>query len=385
LTALGGLRILDLTRLLPGPFCTMLLADLGADVIKVEEPNGGDPARHYSPTRGDTGSVFLLVNRNKRSLTLDLRTPEGRDLLLRLAERADVLVESFRPGVMGRLGVGYAVLAERNPRLIYATLSGFGQSGPYRDRAGHDLNYLSLAGVLGYNVDRQGQPVPPAVQVADLGAASLAAVAILAAVIARQHTGRGQALDVSLFGSAIAWLPTLIGTLFSHGRATPPGEPTLSGGLPQYDVYATADGRFVSLGALEPKFFLNFLERVGRPELARLADREQVRVELRAIFCQRTLQEWVDYLADVDTCFAPVNTLEETLNDPQVNALGLFAAVEHSRLGSLKQIAPAFALSDTPAALWRPPPDLGQHTAEVLGELGLSADEIRALADKRVI
>jgi crotonobetainyl-CoA:carnitine CoA-transferase CaiB-like acyl-CoA transferase len=384
-TALSGLRILDLTRLLPGPFCTMLLADLGADVIKVEEPNGGDPARQYSPTQGDTGSVFLLVNRNKRSMTLDLKMPEGRDLLLQMVERADVLVESFRPGVMDRLGVGYVVLAERNPRLIYATLSGFGQSGPYRDRAGHDLNYLALAGVLGYNVDRQGQPVPPAVQVADLGAASLAAVAILAAVISRQQTGRGQAVDVSLFGSAIAWLPTLIGPLFSHGHAPPPGEPMLAGGLPQYDVYATADGRHVTLGALEPKFLVNFLGRVGRPELMRLTDRDQLRAELREIFCQRPADEWVAFLADVDTCFAPVNTLEEALEDPQVKALGMFTSVDHAKLGELRQIAPPFAFSDTPSSVRRPPPGLGEHTAELLGELGLSADEVRALAARRVI
>src|SRR5437588_1483414 len=286
----------------------MLLADLGADVIKIEEPNGGDPARHYSPTRGDTGSVFLLANRNKRSIPLNLKAPEGRDLLLRLAERADVLVESFRPGVMDRLGVGYAVLAGRNPRLIYATLSGFGQTGPYRDRAGHDLNYLALAGVLGYNVDRQGQPVPPGVQVADLGAGTLAAVAILAAVIARQETGRGQAVDVSLFGSAVAWLPTLIAALFSRGQSLPPGEPVLAGGLAQYDVYATADGRHVTLGALEPKFLLNFLNAVGRPELM-TQDRERLRSDLGAIFGSRSLAEWNAILKDVDTCFAPVNTL----------------------------------------------------------------------------
>jgi len=367
LSALDGLRVLDLTRLLPGPFCTMLLADLGADVIKVEEPNGGDPARHYAPRQGDTGSLFLLINRNKRSVTLDLKTDQGRAQLLKLVDSADVLVESFRPGVMARLGLGYEVLAERNPRLIYATLSGFGQSGPYRNRAGHDLNYLALAGVLGYNVDRERQPVPPGVQVADLGAGTFGAVAILAAVIARQQTGRGQAVDVSLFGSAIAWLPTLIATLFAQGHALPPGEPGLAGGLAQYDVYATADGRHITLGALEPKFLLNFLSRVGRPELMALAaDRDQLRPELSAIFASKTLADWVECLADVDTCFAPVNTLEETLLDPQVAALGLFTSVEHARLGALTQIAPPFAFSDTPATVRRPPPDLGEHNEEIL-------------------
>jgi crotonobetainyl-CoA:carnitine CoA-transferase CaiB-like acyl-CoA transferase len=371
LTALDGLRILDLTRLLPGPFCTMLLADLGADVVKIEEPNGGDPARHYAELQGDTGSLFLLINRNKRSVTLDLKTETGRAQLLTLVDSADVLVESFRPGGMDRLGLGYEVLAQRNPRLIYATLSGYGQSGPYRDRAGHDLNYLALAGVLGYNVDRQGQPVPPGVQVADLGAGTFGAVAILAAVIARQHTGRGQAVDVSLFGSAIAWLPTLIASLFAVGQSLPPGEPNLAGGLAQYDVYATADGRHVTLGALEPKFLLNFLTCVGRPELMALvagdtADRERLRTELRAIFASKTSAEWRLCLADVDTCFAPVNTLDETLHDPQVAALGLFTSVEHARLGTLPQIAAPFAFSDTPASVRRPPPDLGEHNHEIL-------------------
>jgi crotonobetainyl-CoA:carnitine CoA-transferase CaiB-like acyl-CoA transferase len=377
LTALSGLRVLDLTRLLPGPFCTMLLADLGADVIKVEEPNGGDPARHYAPLQGDTGSLFLLVNRNKRSLTCDLKTVEGRELLLRLVERSDVLVESFRPGVMDRLGVGYDVLSQRNPRLIYATLSGFGQSGPYRDRPGHDLNYLALAGVLGFNAVRQGQPVPPGVQVADLGGGTLAAVAILAAVVARQQTGRGQTVDVSLFGSAVAWLPTLIASLFSQGRSPKPGEPMLAGGLAQYDVYPTSDGRYVSLGALEPKFLLNFLQAVGRPELARLAgggvpERDRLREELRAIFASRSLAEWVSCLNDVDTCFAPVNTLDETLRDPQVEALNLFTSVNHPRLGDLPQISPPFTFGETPATVQRPPPDLGEHNAEILHELGLA-------------
>jgi crotonobetainyl-CoA:carnitine CoA-transferase CaiB-like acyl-CoA transferase len=374
-TPLEGIRVLDLTRLLPGPFCTMLLADLGADVIKVEEPRGGDPARQSG------SGLFLQVNRNKRSLTLDLKSSDGHALFQRLLERADVLVEGFRPGVMDRLGLGYSSLAERHPRLIYASLSGFGQSGPYRDRPGHDLNYLALAGVLGYNVGRDGQPVPPAVQVADLGSGTLAAVAILAAVISRQQTGHGQAVDVSLFASALAWLPTLMAPLFSTGKAAAPGEPTLVGGLPQYDVYPTADGRWVTLGALEPKFFANFLDAVGRGELAQVHDREELRTELRRIFASRTLDEWVRCLRDVDTCFAPVQTLDETLQDPHVRATGRFTTLDNG----LQQISPPFAFSATPASIRRPPPELGEHTAELLGELGLGADEITQLGKRGVI
>ncbi len=373
---LEGIRVLDLTRLLPGPFCTMLLGDLGADVIKVEEPSGGDPAR--------AGSLFLQVNRNKRSLTLDLKSPEGHDLFLRLAERADVVVEGFRPGVMERLGIGYPTLSERNPGLVYASVSGFGQLGPYRDRAGHDLNYLALAGIIGYNVGLDGHPVPPAVQVADLGAGTMAAVAILAAVIGRQRTGRGQAVDVSLFASAIAWLPTLVAPLFGEGRALGPREPMLAGGLPQYDVYATADGRHVTLGALEPKFLANFLQSVGRADLLG-ARGDALGVELRAIFASRTLEQWVLHLEDVDTCFAPVNTLEETLADPHVRQQELFTSVEHPRLGQLRQIAPPFAFSDARAEIRRPPPELGQHTRELLQEIGLDLAEIAALAERKVV
>jgi crotonobetainyl-CoA:carnitine CoA-transferase CaiB-like acyl-CoA transferase len=376
-TALEGLHVLDLTRLLPGPFCTMLLGDLGADVVKVEEPEHGDGAR--------SSPLFLLINRNKRSLTLDLKSAEGRSLFLRLVESADVVVESFRPGVMERLGLGYLTLAEVNPRLIYASLSGFGQSGPYRDRAGHDLNYLALAGVLGYNVGRDGQPVPPAVQVADLGAGTLAAVAILAAVVARQQSGVGQNVDVSLFASAVSWLPTLIAPLFAAGKAVAPGEPVLAGGLPHYDVYATADGRYVSLGALEPKFLLNFLSHIGRADLAALRDRSVLRESLRSIFASRTLREWEDCLSGVDTCFAPVNTLEEAMQDPQAVSLGLFTSVDHPRLGPLGQLAPPFAFSGTPAGIRRSPPDLGEHNAEILATLGLSADDIESLHQQKVI
>jgi alpha-methylacyl-CoA racemase len=293
---------------------------------------------------------------------------------MRLVEHADVLVEGFRPGVMDRLQLGYQVLEKKNPRLIYATLSGYGQAGPYRERAGHDLNYLALAGVLGYNIGRDGQPVPPAVQVADLGSGTFAALAILAAVISRQHTGTGQAVDVSLFASAIAWLPTLL------GDSKPPGEPTLSGGLAQYNVYRAADGRYVTLGALEPKFWANFLKRVGRLDLAELTDRGALQQELETIFASRTRQEWTECLADVDTCFAPVNTLEETLADPHVQQLKLF-----TELDGMQQISPPFSFSNTPATIRTAAPALGEHTVEVLTELGLTTDEVRALSEKGVI
>jgi alpha-methylacyl-CoA racemase len=346
---LAGVRILDLTRLLPGPFCTMLLGDLGADVIKVEEPTG-DPARQYP--------LFELVNRNKRSITLDLKHAEDRDVLLRLVETADAVVESFRPGVMNRLGVGYAVLKERNRRIVYASLSGFGQSGPYRDRPGHDLNYLALAGVLGYNVvPGSAEPAMPAVQVADLGAGSLAALAIVAALFSARQSQQGQMVDVSLFASAVAWLPTLL----ASGVKSRPGEPMLSGGFAQYGVYATADGRHVTLGALEPKFLSNFLDAVGRPDLLAFArDRDRLRSELEHLFAGRTLAEWVALLDNVDTCFAPVNTLEEAIADPHVRALDLLGEAH---------VAPPFVLSETPAAIRRPSPALGEHNAEVRAEL----------------
>jgi len=382
-TALAGLRILDLTRLLPGPFCTQLLADLGADVIKIEEPSTGDPARAARPLYGDTGALFMLVNRNKRSVGLNLKTARGRDLLLRLVDSADVLVDSFRPGVLDRLGLGYDVLSARNPRLVHATLSGFGQVGPYRDRPAHDLNYIALAGLLGYNVDADGAPVVPAAQVADLGGGTMGAVAILAAIVARQATGRGQFVDVSLYGSAVAWLPTLLAGLVASGRPFAPGDPPLAGGIAQYGVFRTADGRYATLGALEGKFFLAFLERVGRLDLAALAEdpgqRARLRSELAAIFLQRSLAQWVAELSEVDTCFAPVNTLDEALGDPQAAALGLFPTVDGA-----PQVGLPIDLSETPWRLTRPPPRLGEHTAEVLAELGIRPDEVRALAKQGV-
>jgi len=387
MTPLAELRVLDLSRLLPGPFCTQLLADLGADVVKIEDPGGGDPARHM----GD-GVLFLQVNRNKRSLTLDLKTSAGRELFVKLAERADVVVDSFRPGVMERFGLGYPLLAGRNQRLIYATLSGYGQNGPYRDRAGHDLDYVALAGILGLNARAGEAPVPPAVPIADLSGGTLAAVAILAAVIARDRTGRGQQVDVSLFGAALSWLPTLLASYAGPGRGPRPGEPPLVGGLPQYDVYRTSDGRYVALGALEPKFLATFLRSAAREELTPLAagdlsDRDRLRQELRAIVGARPLSYWARLSADVDACLAPVNTLDEALGDPQALSLGLVGHVDHPTLGRIPRVGLPIALSDseTPASVRREAPALGEHTAEVLAALGVDADQVGELRHQGVV
>jgi crotonobetainyl-CoA:carnitine CoA-transferase CaiB-like acyl-CoA transferase len=280
---------------------------------------------------------------------------------------------------MRRLGLDYEVLADIQPRLIYATLSGFGQAGPYRDRAGHDLTYVALAGLLGLNADLDGAPLVPSAQVADLGGALLAAVAILAAVVARGRTGRGQRVDTSLFEAALAWLPALLGSYAQLGRAPRPGEPLLGGALPRYDVYATSDGQYVALGALEDQFFAAFLAQAGASALLSLPVAEQRRA-LRTLIGGRSRAEWVALMADVDTCFAPVNTLDETLADPHVRDQGLLRWHD-----GVPELGAPFTLSDTPVSFDRRPPELGEHTVEVLGMLGLDPTDVRALGERGVV
>jgi crotonobetainyl-CoA:carnitine CoA-transferase CaiB-like acyl-CoA transferase len=243
---------------------------------------------------------------------------------------------------------------------------------------------VALSGLLGFNVDAEGRPVLPAVQVADMGGGALAAVAILGAVVARERTGAGQRVDTSLFGAAVSWLPTLFASMLMAGAPPGPGKPLLAGGLPQYDIYLTRDGRYVTLGALEPRFLQAFAEAVGRPDLLRL-DATGLRRELRQLFASRSLADWEGSLASVETCFAPVRTLEEAVQDPQAEALGLFTSVVHPRLGRLEQIGPPFTLSETPANVRLPPPELGQHSATVLAEIGLTETEVRTLAARGVV
>ena len=330
-----GVLILDLSRLLPGPYCSLLFADLGARVIKVEEPGIGDYSRWLRPfwKESEVGSSYLMLNRNKESLTLNLKTEEGTTILRRLAEKADVLLESFRPGVMDRLGLGAERLRTLNPALIYCAITGYGQDGPYRDRVGHDINYMGYAGALSVTGERGRPPVSPGVQVADLGGgALLAAFAIASALYHRRATGQGQFIDVAMTDGVVSWLATYFGPLFATGRVPERGEERLNGGWVCYGIFETRDGQFLTLGSLEPKFWQNFCRLVDREEwIDRQYDagqrRDALEAELRALFKTKTRSEWLSLLHSQDVCAGPVLDLEEVVKDPQLQSRGLFTSV----------------------------------------------------------
>jgi alpha-methylacyl-CoA racemase len=394
---LEGLRVLDLTRLLPGGFCTLLLADLGADVLKVEDTSGGDYVRWMPPYYGGAeqrevgtaSSYFLALNRNKRSLKLDLKQPEGRDILLRLAEDYDVLVESFRPGVMERLGVGYDALEKRNPRLVYCAVSGYGQNSPLRDRSGHDTNYLALAGLLGLTGRGGGPPIQSAGQIADLGGGGLtAAVGILVALRERERSGAGQVVDISMFDGAFSWLSMVIARFFCEKQVPQRGDLELAGGILCYFPYKTKDGGWVSLGALEPKFWHNWCDGVGRPELKEKQfehPSSESGKKVAAVFRRRTRDEWTAFAAEHDCCLEPVLDLEEALAHEQTIARHLVIELDQPGMGPVRQAGFPIKLSRTPARIDSPAPALGEQTDEVLNAIGYDAARIESLRNKGVV
>lgn len=385
---LDGLRILDLSRLLPGPYATLVLADLGADVVKVEEPQGGDWLRWMPPLFGEQSGAFHALNRNKRSLALDLKRPEGAAALLRLARGADVVVESFRPGVLDRLGLGWEALHAANPRLVLCSITGHGQDGPYAARAGHDLDYCALSGVLALNGPPDA-PVPLGVQAADIAGGAWPAVAgILAALLRRAATGEGAHVDVSMTEGALALLAMPLGMAAARGTPLARGRELLSGGTPCYGVYRTRDGRFVALAALEPKFFAGFCAAIGRPELAerQLDDGDGgPRAELEAVFAARTRDEWAAFAAEHDVCLAPVLEGDEPRNDPQLAHRGAFVEVETPWEGrAVPGVASPVRIRGTEAPR-RAAPRLGEHGAAVLAEAGFTPSEIGVLREVGVL
>lgn len=380
-----GVKVLDLTRLLPGPYATLVMADLGATVDKIEDPQGGDYIRQMPPLRDDVSGLFYALNRNKRSVVLDLRTPQGVAALRRLARGYDVLIESFRPGVMDKLGLSYAALAEENPRLVYCSVSGYGQTGPDRLKAGHDLNYIARAGALGLGGPRGAAPATPGVQMADLGGSLFSLVGILAALHARHRTGRGRQLDISMTETAFAYLHMHLGArLYMDEEGTPleRGTGALNGGYACYRVYRTSDDRYLSVGALEPKFFSGLLAKLERPELFAAGydtGEEGLRAqrELETLFASKPQAHWLELLREADVCVEPVLEGDDVLRDPQHQARGLFVRALDPALGrEVTQLRTPVASGASPL---RPPPALGQHTREVLGEAGFTAEELGAL------
>ena len=386
---LDGVSVLDLTRLLPGPYATQLLADAGADVVKVEDTGAGDYARHMPPVTDDgVGAVFDAVNRGKRSVAIDLKDDDGRAAFHDLVADADVVIESFRPGVTDRLGVDYGTLTDHRPDLVYCSLTGYGQDGPYADRAGHDLNYVGLAGLL--DMTREGDdetPRMPGYQIADMAGGLLAAFSICSALLSRElGTTDGEYLDVALTDAVVSFSQAIAPDALA-GDEPRPGETPLTGQYPWYDVYETQDGRYVTLGALEPQFWTAFCEAIDRPDLADAhmtgdaAEREALREELTDIFRSRTREEWADAMADVDAAVDAVYTPAETFEHPQVEARGYVErpADEAPRVG-LPLCGSEISRGEAGAA-----PGHGEHTDAVLAAAGLEDAEIRRLRDAGTI
>jgi alpha-methylacyl-CoA racemase len=389
MSALEGLRVLDLSRLLPGGFCSLLLADFGADVVKVEDTGLGDYVRWAPPyydgaEQSAKSALFLALNRGKRSVRIDLKSDEGKAVLLRLVKDADVLLESYRPGVLDRLGVGYERLKQENPRLVYCAITGYGQDGPYRDRAGHDMNYLGLVGLLGLTGDQDGPPVQAAGQIADLGGGALmGAFGILAALRERDRSGEGQFVDVSMADGALSWLAMVAARYFADGDSPQRGDLELAGSLVCYRPYRCADG-WVTLGALEPKFWQAWCRGVGREDLIEFQfDRpgSATHRQVEDLFLQRTREEWQQFATEHDCCLEPVLELGEALDSELVRARAMVSFLEQPGVAEpVKLLGVPVKLSRTPGDANRlPGPALGEHTDAVLRAAGYSDDEIAAL------
>lgn len=377
---LAGVRVLDLSRLLPGPMCTMHLADLGADVIKIEDVGRGDYARWSGKKQVVNSPFFLALNRNKRSIALDLRKAAGRDAFLSLAATADVVVESFRAGVLDRLGCGYRALSAANPRLVVCSITGYGQTGPLSTRAGHDINFLAAAGISDQTGPADGPPALTNFQIGDLAGGALSAcMGILAALIEARTTGHGRHVDVAMTDCAMAHMILPLVAQATAGQAKPRGADRLTGERADYGYYETSDGRYMAVGAVEPQFWAMLCNAVGRPDLIehQTGSPETVartRATLTDIFRSRTLDDWAAVFDQVDCCVNPVLTPDEAVASPHVQSRGLVRRTPHPIEGEMLHYAFPIPMTDFEFAVRRPVPMLGEHTEEVLSEV-LDASE----------
>lgn len=372
--ALQSIRVLDLTRLLPGPFCTMVLADFGAEVIKIEDPNLGDYARYYEPKIDEDSVIFHSLNRNKKSICLDLKSIEGKAAFLKLVKEADIVVESFRPGVMKRLGLDYETLKKVNPRLIYCAITGYGQTGPLRDKAGHDLNFISYAGLLDLMGEKGSRPIIPSAHIGDIGGGSYPAlVGILLALFARTSTGRGQFIDISMLDNTLSWMQTTLPIVLMANKTINRAEHMLFGGLACYEVYQTKDLQWLSVAALEPRFWINFCQGINRVDLieyqrAKAEKQDWLKAQIQETLSQKTLNQWVEIFEKLEACVSPVLSLEEAAELPHVQTRGIIESLSnHGR--TLSQIGIPIKLSDTPGQITSSAPKLGEHTNEILKDI----------------
>jgi crotonobetainyl-CoA:carnitine CoA-transferase CaiB-like acyl-CoA transferase len=387
--ALQGIRVLDMTWVGPGPFCTTILGDLGAEVIKIHEPH---PERR--------GGLILQVFpnspdfpgfRNCKTLGLNLKTEEGRNIFHDFSKTADVVIEGSRPGVMKRLGIDYATIKKTNPEIVYASLTGYGQDGPYRDLVGHDINYISVGGLLGITGAAGGEPIIPGIPIADFaGGGMSAAIAILAALMARERTGKGQFIDVSITDTMVGLMSIWINPYLTWGIACQRGETWLSGQWPWYNVYETKDRKHISIGAIEAGFYTNLCQLLGREDFiehqyAEGEKREEIFRYFKKTFSTKTRDDWVRILRQKDTCVAPVYSIDELVSDPQLLHRGVIHEMPHPTMGRVKQVGPIVKPSDSPFAVRNWSTRFGQHTEELLHDLGYKASHVTALRQKGVI
>ncbi|MBW1931098.1 MAG: CoA transferase [Deltaproteobacteria bacterium] len=379
---LDGIRILDFSSLLPGPYCTVFLADFGAEVIKIEEPSKGDGVRWFPPFINGISARHLLVNRNKKSIKLNLKKAEEKEVAKKLIETADVLVEGFRPGVMERLGLGYQTVREINSQIIYCSISGYGQNGPYRNLVGHDINYLGFSGILDLTGEKDGRPVVPGCQVSDIGGGMLAIIGILLALIYRSKTGKGQYIDISMLDGAIAQLYATAGDYFATGIPPRRGDNKVSRvleGYACYTIYMTKDNKYVTVGALEEKFWASLCQKLGREDFIEAQfvpeKQDEMKRVLSEIFRTKTRDEWMKELEGLDIPFGPVYTVEEAFKDPHVLFRKMITEMEHPAIGKVKQIGIPIKFSEIEGRIRTPAPALGEHTSEILEELGCKGEE----------
>jgi len=388
---LEGMQVLDLSQMLPGGLCTQILADLGAEVIKIENPRGGDGFRSVPPLIGANGSFFHILNRNKKSITLNIKKPEGREIFLRMAARADVIIENARPGAMKKMFLAYEDIQSLNPKMIYCSLTGFGQTGPYRERPAHDINILAISGILDLLGEKGRPPIVPAIMISGAGGGGInAALGIMSALLRRERTGKGQYLDVSILDGLSPFLALMMSEYLARKEAPVRGESRLGGGHACYNIYETIDGKSLAIGCLEKKFWEELCRCLKRKDLiedlmAPLPRQTEMIQELRVIFLQKTRDEWMILLGQYDICFSPVNSLAEAMEDPQIRHRGLWFQTIHPADGDIPQQAFPIKFSQDQPELRIPPPLLGEHTQVILKTLGYDETTIDCLRTNGVV